>query len=83
MTYALDYLAWRLTLTLARLGVKVKVLFLGQRPRSNMKIVFFSQLSEKEVKGQGHQGQYRRSMSEMEVAEVKIKDKGHGGLMVG
>ena len=50
------------------MGLKVKVI--GQRSRSNIKIVFFSLLSENEVKGQGHQGQGQRS-------SLKVIGQGH------
>ena len=52
----------------------------GHRSKSNIKIVFFSLLPERDVKvrGQGHQGQDQmssslRSRSEIKVAELKVK----------
>ncbi len=66
-------MAQRLTLTLGRMGLKVKVI--GHRSRSNIKIVFFSLLSENEVKGQGHQGEGQRS-------SLKVIGQGHLGQKV-
>ncbi len=60
------YFAWRLALTPARMGMKAKVI--GQR--SNIKIVFFSVLSEKKVRGQGDQGQGQKS-------SLKVTYQGH------
>ncbi len=65
----------------------------GQGHRSNIKIVFFSLLSENEVRGQGHQGQrsslkvigqdhqdqdhYLKKRSEVKVVKVKVRVQGH------
>ncbi len=57
LTYNLLHFARMLTLTHARMELKVKVIC--QRSRSNIKIVFFSPLSEKKVRGQGYQGQVK------------------------
>ncbi len=57
---------------LARIRLKVKVK--GLRSRPNMKFVLVSQLSENEVRGEGHQDQGQRSWSKIEVTEVKVKD---------
>ncbi len=50
------------------MGLKVKVI--DQRSRSNIKIVFFSLLCEKKVRGEGHQGQGQRS-------SLKVIGQGH------
>ena len=56
------------------MGLKVKVV--GQRSRSNMKIMFFSLLPEKEVKVRGHKGQGQGH-------EVKVKGRRSGSKVIG
>ncbi len=48
------------------------------KSRSYMNIVFFSQLSEKGVKGQGHQGQGQRSRSSRSRSKITFASRSQG-----
>ncbi len=62
-----QFLAWRLTLTLTIMGLKVRVIGQGKGEMLKsclLRVYFFSLLSEKVVQGQGHEGQGQSSRSQ-------------------
>ena len=75
LTYDLD-LAWRLTLTPGRIGLKVKVI--SQRSRSNIKIVFLRLEPEMRSKVKV-KGQISRPLRTRPLSEKGVRGKGCQG----